>query len=421
MAAAISAGLTLVAAGCGSDAAPGESQASFEVPGQTVFPEGVGVDHATGDFFVGSTNDGTIYRGTLDGSGASDAGAVTPFLAGGEDGRTAATGIKVDQQGRLWAAGRDTGRAWVYDSDTGDLIQALDTPPAQRTLINDLTFTPTPPTSPTPSGRSSGASSAPANRVGTEMTPWLDLAETIIPTDTEFGLNGVTASDDGQVLLTVHFDTGRLFRIDIATRQVTEIDLGGDLLTTGDGILLDGQNLLVVREEPAGVYPVRLNGDLTRGEVDDPFGEGLLLPTTIAEYDGEVLVVNSQLNDQDSPDLPFTVSRIPYPGTSTSASENPAAHPPGAGDRGRKVGASYRYKSKVGGQLGGSNSLRISCARAGKGELTAGNVAGSDTSYTSVVGPALRFIALLRKGRRCIIRLHSSHRRLTAHLDRGLA
>lgn len=314
MAAAITAGLTVVAAGCGSDAAPGESQASFEVPGQTVFPEGVGVDHATGDFFVGSTNDGTIYRGTLDGSGASDAGAVAPFLAGGEDGRTAATGIKVDQQGRLWVAGRDTGRAWVYDSDTGDLIQALETPPAQRTLINDLTFTPDA-TYLTDSFRPViWRVERSANRVGTEMTPWLDLAETIIPTDTEFGLNGVTASDDGQVLLTVHFDTGRLFRIDIATRQVTEIDLGGDLLTTGDGILLDGQNLLVVREEPAGVYPVRLNGDLTRGEVDDPFGEGLLLPTTIAEYDGEVLVVNSQLNDQDSPDLPFTVSRIPLPG-----------------------------------------------------------------------------------------------------------
>ncbi|MGI8947960.1 MAG: hypothetical protein ACR2FV_08320 [Ornithinimicrobium sp.] len=152
-----------------------------------------------------------------------------------------------------------------------------------------------------------------ADMVGTQMTPWLDLTETVIPIDTSFGLNGISASDDGEVLLTVHFDSGRLFRIDVATREVTEVDLGPDLLTTGDGILLDGQTLLVVREKPGGVYPVRLDADLRTGEVGEPFGEGLLLPTTIAEYEGEVLVVNSQLNDQDSPELPFTIARIPLP------------------------------------------------------------------------------------------------------------
>lgn len=78
--------------------------------------------------------------------------------------------------------------------------------------------------------------------------------QTIIPTNAEtgFGLNGLSASDDGSVLLTVHFDTGRLFRIDIADQEVTEVDVGRDLL--------------VVREEPGGVYPVRLNADLTAGK-----------------------------------------------------------------------------------------------------------------------------------------------------------
>ncbi len=146
------------------------------------------------------------------------------------------------------------------------------------------------------------------------MRPWLDLRDTPIPTDTDFGLNGISASDDGRTLLSVHFDTGRLFRIDVATKEVTEVDLGGDTLSTGDGILLDGRTLLVVREDPGAVFPVQLSPGLTSGEVGEPFGEGFSLPTTLAEYDGNVLVVNSQLDDVDSPELPFTVSSVTVPG-----------------------------------------------------------------------------------------------------------
>ncbi len=302
--------LGLALNGCGS-----EDQGSFELPGDEVFPEGIGVNKTNGDVFVGSTTDGTIYRGSLTTATNNDPIPLEPFLAGGEDGRTAATGIKVDGEGRLWVAGRDTGRAFVYDATTGELIQALETPAADRTLINDLTFT--------PDAAFITDSFRPviwrversAEQVGTEMEPWLDLTDTIIPTNAEtgFGLNGISASDDGSVLLTVHFDTGRLFRIDIADQEVTEVDLGEDLLTTGDGLLLDGQDLLVVRENPGGVYPVRLNADLTAGSVGEPFGEDLLLPTTVAEYNSEALVVNSQLDDQESPTLPFTVTRIPLP------------------------------------------------------------------------------------------------------------
>lgn len=303
----------LAVTGCGATDQSSSSPGSYEIPGEEVFPEGIGVNKSNGDFYVGSTTDGTIYRGTLNPAQGADGGALEIFLPGGQDGREAVTGIKVDGQGRLWVAGRGTGRAFVYDVERGELIQAWQTPEGERTLINDLTF-------------ASGATfftdslrpviwrvEASVDEVGTQMTPWLDLSETVIPVDTSFGLNGISASDDGKVLLTVHFDTGRLFRIDVATREVSEVDLGPDLLTTGDGILLDGQILLVVREKPGAVYPVRLDADLRTGEVGEPFGEGLLLPTTIAEFEGEVLVVNSQLNDQDSPELPFTVARIHLP------------------------------------------------------------------------------------------------------------
>ena len=175
--------------------------------------------------------------------------------------------MKVDDRGWLWLAGRDTGSAFVYDTATGELVRALTTPPAEKTLINDLTFT--------TDAAFLTASFRPvvwrvarsADSVG-GMRPWLDLTGTPVPTDSDFNLNGISASDDGRYLLTVHFDTGRLFRIDVATKEVDEVDLGGDLLKTGDGILLDGTTLLVV---------------------------------------------NSQLDDPDSPQLPFTVADVPLP------------------------------------------------------------------------------------------------------------
>jgi Cu-Zn family superoxide dismutase len=66
--------LAVTAAGCGAADEPSSSSSSssspsssssYELPGDEVFPEGTGVNKANGDFFVGSTTDGTIYRGTL--------------------------------------------------------------------------------------------------------------------------------------------------------------------------------------------------------------------------------------------------------------------------------------------------------------------------------------------------------------------
>jgi hypothetical protein len=45
--------------------------------------------------------------------------------------------------------------------------------------------------------------------------------------------------------------------------------------------------------------------------ITDP---SLIFPTTIAQVDGSLLVVNSQFNNQGgTPELPFTVSRVALP------------------------------------------------------------------------------------------------------------
>jgi hypothetical protein len=69
----------------------------YVLPGEQVFPEGVAYRSDTGDFYVGSTTDGTVFRGNVEG-GSKEAEV---FLEPESDGRTTAIGMEVDEEGRL--------------------------------------------------------------------------------------------------------------------------------------------------------------------------------------------------------------------------------------------------------------------------------------------------------------------------------
>ena len=277
---------------------------TYTLPGNNVFPEGIAYDSATGNFYVGSIQGGTVYRGNIrDGSGE-----LGVFLPGGRDGRTSVTGLKVDAYGRLFVAGRNTGRAFVYDT-TGDLIKVLKTPPAARTLLNDVTVT--------EDAAYFTDSFRPVvfrvpltpESVG-EMEAWLELRPTVIPYGNGFNLNGVAATADRRYLLSVHFDSGRLYRIDTRTKEVAQVDLD-TRLTTGDGLWLEQQTLYIVRENPASVVIVELSDDFASGEVTTTVTHSSLdLPTTLAKAGDRLLIVNSQL-DGTQPKLPFTVTSLP--------------------------------------------------------------------------------------------------------------
>jgi len=67
-----------------------------------------------------------------------------------------------------------------------------------------------------------------------------------------------------------------------------------------------------VREEPGEIVPVSLDADLASGRLGRPFGRDVLaFPTTVAEHEGRLLVVNSQFDRGDAPELPFTVTGLP--------------------------------------------------------------------------------------------------------------
>lgn len=279
----------------------------FTLPGNAVYPEGIACDAATGDLYVGSTRTGTVYRGNADAPGE-----LRVFLPGGEDGRTSVTGMKVDGYGRLFVAGRNTGRIFVYDAASGERIRVLAAPPAPRTLLNDVAVTDEA-AYVTDSFRPRLLRIPLTGAAALEVEPWLELEGTGIPHSGGFNLNGVAATADGRFLLTVHFGTGQLFRIDTRTKEVREVELGGARLATGDGLLLEDTTLYAVRETPAAVVMLELSDDFTSGSVTRTLTDpSLRLPTTLAKHGDRLLVVNSQL-DGRSPELPFSVSVLPLP------------------------------------------------------------------------------------------------------------
>jgi sugar lactone lactonase YvrE len=291
----------------------GAAQVStFELPGEEVYPEGIAYDPDGANFFVGSTTDGTILQGD------PASGEVTVFSEGGSDGRETALGMDVDEFGRLWVAGGASGKAFVYDIASGDLVTSLDTPEADRTLINDVITTAAGDAYLTDSFRPILFKvSASADGVG-ELESWLDFTGTDLEYQEGVNLNGIEATEDGRYLIAVQMNTGRLFRIDTGNQEVAEIDLGGDTLERGDGLVLDGQTLYVVfNQSPEGVNVsvVELADDFTSGEVVNDFSDQAIgaAAATGALVDDRLLIVNTQFDRRQAgnPELPFTITSVP--------------------------------------------------------------------------------------------------------------
>ena len=285
-------------------AAAAPRPSTYVLPGPAVFPEGIAFDPQSGNFYVGSTGDGSILRGHVSEHTAS------PFVPGAT-GSFSTIGLELDGQGRLYAAGGPTGTVRVYDTSTGALLRVFTS--GAGGFLNDLVVAKNGDVFVTDSFRPvlwRIAAGAPAGA----LEPWLDLTTTPIQYTTGFNLNGIAATPDGKYLVVSQSNTGELFRIDLASKQVVQIDLGGTPVN-GDGIELQGRTLYAASN--GQIAKVRLAGDLASGDVvsltsDASFSS----PTTIAIARGRLLVVNSQFDrlfGGQPPVLPFTVSSIPVP------------------------------------------------------------------------------------------------------------
>lgn len=297
---------------------------TFDIPGEEVYPEGVAYSPSTGDFFVGSTTNGAIFRGNV---GDPSAG-TEPFLEPGADGRSTAIGMKVDASGRLFVAGGETGGTFVYDTETGDLVDSFENS-ADTTFVNDVALTPDGSAFFTDSMNPELYRVFPDGSGGYSQETFLNFEGTPAEYGEGFNLNGIVASPDGRYLIVVNSTSGLLFRIHIRSKEVVEIDTGGADLTNGDGLLLLGRTLYVVRNQNELIVPVDLSSDYSRGVAGEGFTDGsFMYPTTIAAHEGRLLAVNSQFDAREEgrpPELPFTVSDLPIPENAAPTSASATA------------------------------------------------------------------------------------------------
>lgn len=288
------------------------AKASYALPGDTLFPEGIVYNSNTGNFYTGSVTNGDILQVNV------QSGETKLLASGVAHNRKAATGMKIDQMNRLWICGGADNKIQVIDLD-GKLIKSWDTNALFGSgFINDciidnthIYFTDS---RVRKIYRTSVTESQPGN-----LEEWLTFIDAqIMYAATGTNANGIVSTPDNKYLIIVISSSGKLYRIDKTTKAIAEIVLNTPV-TSGDGLYLEGNTLYVSRNATNLIFPVMLNADFSQGTVGSGFGTNLLFNTTIAKAGNYFLVVNGQLNKRGnattpaSPVLPFSVSRVAIP------------------------------------------------------------------------------------------------------------
>ena len=287
---------------------PALTRAADTFPDEIALPDGwlpEGVVTGRGlVLYAGSLATGAIYAADL----RTGAGTI---LVPGQAGRVA-VGLDFDPRtDYIFVAGGPTGKAYVYDAATGALVQEY-TLTAPGTFVNDVIVT-----------REAAYFTdsflpvyyrVPLGPGGQLAAP--DAVETIpLSGDWQqvdgFNANGIEATPDGQDLIIVNSMTGALYRVTPRTGEATQIDLGKDSVSAGDGLLLRGRTLYVVQNQLNQIAVVDLAPDLSGGEVvgtiTDPRFD---VPTTVAAFGGALYAVNARFSTPATPSTPYTIVRV---------------------------------------------------------------------------------------------------------------
>ncbi|HEY0737334.1 MAG TPA: hypothetical protein VGD69_20615 [Herpetosiphonaceae bacterium] len=250
--------------------------------------------------YSGSRANGAIYAADLR---TGEGSILVPGVAG-----RIAVGLSFDQRSNyIFAAGGANGNAFVYDADTGATVASYQFASAP-TFINDVIVT-------RDAAYFTDSQRAVLYKVPLEERngQLSDTFETIpLSGDWQqvagFNANGIEATRNGKELIIVNSTLGTLYRVNPRTGVATLIDLGGASVSNGDGILLQGKTLYVVRNRLNQVAVIRLNSDLERGEVVEVItNPNFDVPTTIAAFGDRLYAVNARFTTPPTPDTTYNI------------------------------------------------------------------------------------------------------------------
>jgi sugar lactone lactonase YvrE len=265
-------------------------------------PEGITIGpHATA--YLGSLADGDIYAVSLR---TGEYKLISEGLP-----NSPSVGLKIDNHGRLFVAGGPTGTGRVIDVRTGDIIRNY-TFTTEPSFINDVVLTRdyawfTDSQQPQLYGVPLGRGGTPGGSASVVTLPltgdWQQVEG--------FNANGIAETPNRKALLVVNSATGLLYRVDPETGQATEVDLGGNSLPNGDGLLVRGRTLYVVQNQDNQVAVFRLNAAGTTGQlVDTLTSDDFDIPTTVAAFGNSLYLPNARFNTPPTPDTPYWITRI---------------------------------------------------------------------------------------------------------------
>ena len=262
-------------------------------------PEGIEIKGQT--FYVGSVATGAIFRGNL------RTGSGDTFIAGGA-GRPA-TGIELAGH-RLFVAGAGSGKAYVYNTRTRLLVQGYNFG-ASPTFINDVVVT-------HHAAYFTDSQQAVLYRVPVGPQGALGDAQTIklsgdyVHVPGQLNLNGIDATPSGKTLIAVQTAGGKLYRIDPQTGIAKLIDLGGESVPNGDGILLKGKTIYVVQNQLNQVAVIKLRHDFVSGRVVTRLTDSdLAVPTTIDDHGNRLYTVNAKFGFPNPDTQTYQVVQLP--------------------------------------------------------------------------------------------------------------
>jgi sugar lactone lactonase YvrE len=260
-------------------------------------PEGIAIGRGT-NVYVGSIPTGQVWHGNLR-TGRGD--ILVP-----DRGRQA-TGIDLDQRNRLFVAGGPSGGGFVYSARNGADIAQYSFAPS-GSFVNDVVVTRN-------AAWFTDSFRQVVYKVPIGQNGRLGAAREIpltgdIVYEANFNANGIDATPNGRTLIIVQSNTGKLFKSN--RRGVTdEIELQGGPVTAGDGILLDGRTLYVVRNNMNLIAVIRLSRNLSSGRVVRTITHPQFdIPTTIDELGSSLYAVNARFTTPPAPDVEYWITRV---------------------------------------------------------------------------------------------------------------
>lgn len=262
-------------------------------------PEGIAIGGLPFAYF-GSRADGSIYRANL----VTGEGGV---ISQGPGAGFPSVGLKVDGRGRLFVAGGTAGTGRVIDAVGGEILAnfAFTTDPS---FVNDVVLTPH--AAYFTDSRNPFLYVVPTRGGDVQRLP---LSGDIVYT-TGNNANGICRTPDGSALLVVQSNVGLLFHVDPRTGVATRVDLDGELLTNGDGLLLEGRTLYAVLNRLNTVAVLRMSSDGRSGRIVERLTDPRFdVPTTVAAYGNRLYLPNARFTTPPTPTTPYTAVAIPKP------------------------------------------------------------------------------------------------------------